>query len=110
MKKAYSALCVFLALFLVVSLWGIHYLRNNYQDILSPNPLPPSDKVFAIDINTAGIDELCCLPGIGEVLAQRIIDYRNEHGDFTYISQIQNVKGIGEEKYKEIEPYLVIGD
>ena len=109
MKKAYSVLCVFLALFLVAALWGIHYLRNNHRDTLSPIPLPPSDKVFAVDINTAGIDELCCLPGIGEVLARRIIDFRNEHGEFTHISQIQNVKGIGEETFKEIEPYLVIG-
>ena len=109
MKKAYTAICIFLALSLIIFLWAIHWLRNSSRETLAPEYLPPSGKVFCIDINTAGIDEFCCLPGIGEVLAQRIIDYRSEHGNFTDICQIQNVEGIGPQKYLQIEPYLIIG-
>ncbi len=109
MKKAYSAICIFLTIALIFFLWGMHWLRNTSRDPLVPEFLPPSGKSFCIDINTAGIDEFCCLPGIGEVLAQRIIDYRSEHGNFTDILQIQNVNGIGPQKYLQIEPYLMIG-
>ena len=109
MKKAYTAICVALCILLIVFLWGMHWLRNSSRDALAPEYLPPSGKTFRIDINTAGIDELCCLPGIGEVLAQRILDYRNSHGEFTDIHQIQNVYGIGPQKYEQIEPYLMIG-
>lgn len=109
MKKAYPVICVFLAALLIVSLWSLHFLRNNRRSSLVPSPLPPSDKVMSIDINTADIDELCCLPGIGEVLAKRIIDYREEHGDFTHIRQIRNVNGIGAKTYEQIAPYLTIG-
>lgn len=109
MKKAYPILCVFLALLLLFSLWGLHYLRNYYRKPLNPNPLPPSQKTFAIDISSAGIEELCCLPGIGETLAQRIIDYRDTYGKFTHIRDIQNVKGIGKSIYEQIAPYIYIG-
>ncbi len=49
-----------------------------------------------VDINTATLDELQTLKGIGAVIAQRIIDYREEHGPFTSVDELLNVKGIGE--------------
>lgn len=50
----------------------------------------------AVDVNTAGLEELMTLPGIGEVRAQAILDYREEHGPFRYPEELIRVKGIGE--------------
>ena len=58
-------------------------------------PEPPKEPVL-VDINTATLDELQTLSGIGPVIAQRIIDYRTENGAFTSIEDLLNVKGIGE--------------
>jgi competence protein ComEA len=56
-----------------------------------------------VNINTAGTDELNRLPGIGPVLADRIVEYREEHGPFTSLESLKNVPGIGEKKFKDLE-------
>lgn len=54
-----------------------------------------SDK---LNINTASAEELCELPGIGKVLSERIVGYRESHGNFASIEEITKVSGIGEKK------------
>lgn len=49
------------------------------------------------------------LPGIGEVLAERILLYRTEHGPFTYVEQLLYVEGIGEKKLEELLDLITIG-
>lgn len=49
-----------------------------------------------VNVNTAGAAELETLPGVGEVIAQRIIDHRTAHGPFTSVDQLIDVSGIGE--------------
>ena len=63
-----------------------------------PKPVTPEvpKEPTLVDINTATLDELQTLTGIGPVIAQRIIDYRTENGAFTSIEELLNVKGIGE--------------
>ncbi len=61
-----------------------------------------------VNINTANQTELETLPGIGPSLAQRIIEYRNENGEFEKIEDIQNVKGIGDAKYSNIKQDICI--
>ena len=62
-----------------------------------------------ININTATALELETLPGIGPALAQRIVDYRTEHGDFQAPEELINVKGIGENKLLDILDLITVG-
>lgn len=61
-----------------------------------------------ININTASIEELDSLPGIGPAIASRIIAYREEKGKFTSIEQIKDVSGIGESKYQDIKDRICV--
>ena len=59
-----------------------------------------------VNINTASSAELESLPGVGKVTAQRIIDYRNTHGNFDSPEDLVNVRGIGKSKLAHILPHI----
>ena len=61
-----------------------------------------------ININTATQTELETLPGVGPSLALKILNYRKENGKFKTIEEIQNVSGVGENKYEEIKEKITI--
>lgn len=54
-------------------------------------------------MNTATLEQLDTLPGIGPVTAQKILDWRKEHGTFTSVSELQEVDGIGPKTYADLE-------
>jgi competence ComEA-like helix-hairpin-helix protein len=65
-------------------------------------------KEKSININSAGIEELVMLPGIGEKTAEKIILLRKERGKFNKLEEILDVKGIGEIKFNKIKKFLYI--
>jgi len=67
---------------------------------------PESEK---ININTASATDLDKLPRIGPKVAQRIIDYRKEHGPFKKIEEIMKVKGIGEKTFARLKDLITVG-
>jgi len=77
-----------------------NYTADEYQPIQQENGL--------ININTAGLDELMTLKGIGDILGQRIIDYRIINGYFTSLEDIQLVSGIKASIYEQIKDYITI--
>lgn len=73
----------------------------------TPNPLP-STTSGKINLNSASQAELEELPGIGEVLAQRIIDYRTQQGPFRTIEDIKEVSGIGDKRFEAIRDLITV--
>jgi competence ComEA-like helix-hairpin-helix protein len=76
----------------------IAYVKKDYSSLAEKS----------IDINTAGIEELIRLPGIGEKTAEKIIELRTERGKFKRIKELMDVKGIGEVKFNKIKKFLYI--
>jgi competence protein ComEA len=68
-----------------------------------------SPQAQLININTAAVGELVILPGIGEVMASRIVAYREEHGPFVTIEEVMNVPGIGEITFDGFKEMITVG-
>lgn len=69
-------------------------------------PSVPAEE--RININTASAKILDTLPGIGPVLAQRIVDYRNQNGPFARTTDLSKVEGIGSEKLLAILDFITV--
>ena len=64
--------------------------------------------VEIVNINTDSVEKLARLPGVGEVLAQRIVAYREEHGPFTSVEELLQVEGLGEGKLEAIQKEISV--
>ena len=75
------------------------YAGLNEQDI---------ESAGKVDINTAEMEELKSLPGIGEKTAEKIINKRNELGAFSLLEDLMLVHGIGQKTFEKLSPYIQI--
>lgn len=87
------------------------YKKLRVRSILSHHPVAveqPSEMVVrGIDINRATAAELEVLPGIGPVLAQRIVAYRERKGGFKKVEELLEVSGIGPKRFAAIKDYVI---
>ena len=85
-------------------------LQSDYDIASSITKLNDDGTLHSIMLNKAPIDGLTLLPGIGQIIAERIISRRNLTGSFKSVDELLKVKGIGKIKLNKIRPYIIIGD
>jgi competence protein ComEA len=73
-----------------------------------PGGDPAGGPTAPIDLNTATLAELETLPGVGPVLAQRILDWRTEHGQFATVDQLSDVPGIGDARLAQLRDLVQV--
>ncbi len=85
-------------------------LQSEYDVSSGITKLNDDGTLHSIMLNKAPIDGLTLLPGIGQIIAERIISRRNLTGSFKSVDELLKVKGIGKIKLNKIRPYIIIGD
>jgi competence ComEA-like helix-hairpin-helix protein len=73
--------------------------------VLAAKPAPASK----VNLNQATVEQLTALPGVGEKLAGRIVEYRQKSGGFKATNELMNVVGIGEKNFVKLQPYITVG-
>ena len=122
MKKSGQQILIAVTLLFIFTAGGIFIGRNTIaqsvfagklfslsEDLPDPTSAPPQ-QTGKININTADKELLMYLPNIGEVIAQRILDYREANGPFEKIEDLMNVAGIGEKRLEQLREFITVGD
>lgn len=67
-----------------------------------------NEEITKVNLNTASLDTLISIPGIGEKIAVRIIEYRKHHSGFGNLEELKVIRGITDYRYQKIKDYLII--
>ena len=98
-----KSLPIFMTLFLIATMSVAAMPAEN-----APDTETSASSAGVVNINTADVAQLSLLPRIGAKVAQRIIDYRTEHGPFAKASDLMQVKGIGDKSFQNLSSYLTV--
>ena len=114
-----AVICLVILILGGAAFWGLRRFAPamflGKPDLIAVPNDPPSqnqtqpvtaNKPELLNINTASVTELETLPNIGEATAQKIIDYRTQHGNFTNVDALQNVRGIGPKTLEKLRPFV----
>lgn len=104
-KQERTSLLVFIAVIFCGAV--LRYAFTKYLPLKDVVNFIDSERVyFRMDLNTATVEELMELPYIGRYTAERIVQYRQQHGPFTAVEDVKNVKGIRDKNYGRFSMYL----
>ena len=78
------------------------------QESDRPTAAKPAAAPSTVNLNTATPVELEALPGVGPAMAQRIVEYRQQHGGFKKIEELMNVRGIGEASFLKLKALVTV--
>lgn len=126
MKKHIIPILAVISAILAAFMTGLFYGRSlssspiQISGIVSDGPVthisdvrasgsPIADAPVLININTADAAELSLLPGIGDTLSERIVEYRVQNGLFGRIEDLMNVDGISQKRYDAVKDYITTG-
>ena len=117
--KRAKQICISLFIILSIGCAGIRhaiesqprpewFVENQKESLYDAARAPAWEGEGSVNINTASKELLCTLPGIGEVIAERIIKQREEYGPFPHPMAIMEVHGIGEKLYEKLKPWICV--
>ena len=75
----------------------------------APAPKPTATATAPVNLNTATVEQLATIPGVGPKMAERIIDYRQKNGGFKKVEDLMNVSGVGEKSFLKMKPLITVG-
>ncbi|MEO0122566.1 MAG: helix-hairpin-helix domain-containing protein [candidate division WOR-3 bacterium] len=101
-RKEIIILSVLISLLLIINILNYAVWKFNKKSYA----LIIEEEMRQISINLASEEQLVMLPGIGPALAQRIVEFRENNGEFKKIEDIKKVKGVGEKLFEKIKSYI----
>lgn len=105
-----SAGALLLVVTVLTAVWGVPPLENGPASITTNPSGTATTQIQKLDLRTATAAQLRTVPGIGETLASRIVEYRTAAGGFDNLYQLQNVEGVSRSMVESWLPYLTLSD
>ena len=113
MKKPFHKVCICILAAFAILVLGVFIGRNTKNEghfvSLFSSTQETKEANGLLDINSATVEQFQLIPGIGPVLAQKIVDYREENGPFRDVSELTNVDGIGSKTLQNIFKFVTVG-